>query len=180
MGKAKSARATSASRSSSGNSKKYSGPGGVGPMLDAISLPAYLVRPAIGVVYANRAAQALFPETPDFVTEVAYGPQGRSQRTASVQVSAFEIGRLAHRVVVVDPMGFGDRDAQEVPWTRQLKLPPRLARVAALLLTGAPDREIAKRLRITHESARTYSKLVLRRAGVSSRADLARRARKRK
>ncbi|MBW2523567.1 MAG: helix-turn-helix transcriptional regulator [Deltaproteobacteria bacterium] len=51
------------------------------------------------------------------------------------------------------------------------ELAPRYARVAELLLLGLSDKEIAAQLALSYNTVRTYVRVVLKRAGVHSRAE---------
>ena len=52
------------------------------------------------------------------------------------------------------------------------QLPPRLRQVGQLMLTDRPVKQIARELRLTVESARSYVKELYRRCGVTSRQEL--------
>ena len=56
----------------------------------------------------------------------------------------------------------------------QLMLPPRLREVGTLLAGGASDKEIAARLDLPLQTARTYAARVLRKLGLRSRRGLMR------
>jgi DNA-binding CsgD family transcriptional regulator len=54
----------------------------------------------------------------------------------------------------------------------RVALAPRVRETLDVLLTGAPDKEIAEKLRISPHTARQYVKTILKAYGVSSRAQL--------
>ena len=62
--------------------------------------------------------------------------------------------------------------AYESRWAREWALPRRQARVAALMIQGLTDRDIADQLCLTIATVRTYTRLVLAAAGVSNRTAL--------
>ncbi|MBL9102733.1 MAG: response regulator transcription factor [Myxococcales bacterium] len=51
-------------------------------------------------------------------------------------------------------------------------LPPRLARVAGLVIDGLTDKQIAQRIGLTFSTVRTYVRQIYRRLGVHSRVGL--------
>ncbi|MBL9105141.1 MAG: response regulator transcription factor [Myxococcales bacterium] len=51
-------------------------------------------------------------------------------------------------------------------------LPPRLAKVAGLVIDGLTDKQIAQRIGLTFSTVRTYVRQVYRRLGVHSRVGL--------
>ncbi len=57
-------------------------------------------------------------------------------------------------------------------WARAWSLPPRLAKVSALLICGMQPEFVAKSLGLTLKSTRTYIEALLLKAGVASRAEL--------
>lgn len=65
----------------------------------------------------------------------------------------------------------GDPDATH--WARRWHLPPRLSRLAVLLMAGITPKEVAERLQITVKSVRTYTERLFALAGVHSRNELA-------
>jgi DNA-binding CsgD family transcriptional regulator len=56
-------------------------------------------------------------------------------------------------------------------------LPPRLAKVAGLVIDGLTDKRIAQRLGLTFSTVRTYVRQIYRRVGVHSRVGLVHAAR---
>jgi DNA-binding CsgD family transcriptional regulator len=56
-------------------------------------------------------------------------------------------------------------------------LPPRLAKVAGLVIDGLTDKRIAQRLGLTFSTVRTYVRQIYRRMGVHSRVGLVHAAR---
>ena len=57
-----------------------------------------------------------------------------------------------------------------------LRLTPREEEILTLIIQGHSDRQIAKELQLTYETARTYGKTVRRKLGVKSRMELVGRA----
>ena len=57
-------------------------------------------------------------------------------------------------------------------WARAWQLPPRLARLAVLLMAGIAPRSIGERLGLSIRSVRTYTEELLARAGLHSRNGL--------
>lgn len=54
-----------------------------------------------------------------------------------------------------------------------LPLSPREKEIVSLLLEDLPDKAIADRLKLTHDTVRTYSKHIRRKLGVQSRVGVA-------
>jgi DNA-binding CsgD family transcriptional regulator len=69
-----------------------------------------------------------------------------------------------------------DGEIDATYWARRWRLPPRLARLAVLLMAGVTPKEVSGRLGITIKSARTYTEQLFVLAGVHSRNELARAA----
>lgn len=63
-----------------------------------------------------------------------------------------------------------------MPWAARWRLAPRHARVAALVMRGLSDKEIARETGLSFTTVRTYVKAVLRAAGVHNRVELLRAA----
>jgi DNA-binding CsgD family transcriptional regulator len=57
-------------------------------------------------------------------------------------------------------------------WARAWQLPPRLARLAVLLMAGISPRSIGERLGLSIRTVRTYTEELLARAGLHSRNEL--------
>ena len=51
-------------------------------------------------------------------------------------------------------------------------LPPRLAKIAALVIDGLTDKQISQRIGLTFSTVRTYVRQIYRRMGVHSRVGL--------
>jgi DNA-binding NarL/FixJ family response regulator len=51
-------------------------------------------------------------------------------------------------------------------------LPPRLAKIAALVIHGLTDKQISQRVGLTFSTVRTYVRQIYRRMGVHSRVGL--------
>jgi DNA-binding CsgD family transcriptional regulator len=67
-------------------------------------------------------------------------------------------------------------DVSATYWARSWRLPPRLARLAVLLMAGVTPKVIAERLGLRLPSVRTYTERLLSRAGVHSHNELLSRA----
>ena len=67
-------------------------------------------------------------------------------------------------------------DVSETYWARSWRLPPRLARLAVLLMAGVSPRVIGERLGLRLRSVRTYTETLLSRAGIHSHNELLSRA----
>lgn len=65
-----------------------------------------------------------------------------------------------------------DGDAGATFWARSWGLPPRLARLAVMLMAGLSPRAIGARARLSLRSVRTYTETLFERAGVHGRGEL--------
>ena len=63
-------------------------------------------------------------------------------------------------------------DAGATYWARAWGLPPRLARLAVMLMAGLSPRAIGTRARLSLRSVRTYTETLFQRARVHSRSEL--------
>lgn len=142
------------------------GPGGLAAVADAIKAPVYVLGGKT-VVYANAPARFSFAESPAWLQRVT------ERAPPGVQVVPLVFGDQAFHLVIADLLGVDIEDAPTAPWARRLRLEPRHAQVAAALLSGLSDKEIAARLGLEHSTIRTYVKRLYRRVGVHSRTELA-------
>ncbi len=55
---------------------------------------------------------------------------------------------------------------------RRIQLPPRLAKIARLVISGCTDKQIATRTGLSFSTVRTYVRQIYRRLGVHSRVEL--------
>jgi DNA-binding CsgD family transcriptional regulator len=62
--------------------------------------------------------------------------------------------------------------ALEAPSTPEPQLPPRLAKIARLVISGCTDKQIAGRTGLSFSTVRTYVRQIYRRIGVHSRVEL--------
>ncbi|MFY0530668.1 helix-turn-helix domain-containing protein [Nannocystis pusilla] len=67
-----------------------------------------------------------------------------------------------------DP-GHGDGDPELRP---RAAAPPRLAKIARLVISGCTDKQIATRTGLSFSTVRTYVRQIYRRIGVHSRVEL--------
>jgi len=139
----------------------------------AAACPAMVISPAGSVLHETAAARVAYPRRPDWL--------GRGKGWADAIPSwvrrvplRFAGQRLT--LLVMDALQVAPDEAAATPWARRWRLPPRYARVAALLLQGYSDKDIAGSLGLGLTSVRTYAKEVLALAGVCSRGELIRAA----
>jgi len=55
---------------------------------------------------------------------------------------------------------------------RRIQLPPRLAKIARLVISGCTDKQIASHTNLSFSTVRTYVRQIYRRLGVHSRVEL--------
>ena len=68
------------------------------------------------------------------------------------------------------------QDAASTAWAGRWSLPPRLARVALLMMQGLSDRQIGESLGLANATIRTYVREIYGRASVNNRTALLRAA----
>lgn len=129
-------------------------------LIDLFSEPAFLVSAGGAVVFANRAANELFPPPRPWLAEAV--SRGAAHARMPVRIAAVTVeGRDLYLVIVAPGASFVD-------------LPPRLREIARLISRGKSDREIADATGLAPTSVRTYVRRLYARARVSSRAELVR------
>lgn len=62
--------------------------------------------------------------------------------------------------------------AEDQPARPETPLPPRLAKIARLVVSGCTDKQIASRTGLSFSTVRTYVRQIYRRVGVHSRVEL--------
>jgi DNA-binding CsgD family transcriptional regulator/PAS domain-containing protein len=148
--------------------------GDISALVDAIPLPVFVRSTSGRILHWNRAASRTFRQAPPWLRSdpkwaaVALPPW--------VRRVPLRMGGRSFEVLLVDAFDVTIAAAHLAPWAERWKLPPRHARVAALLLRGLTDKEIAQRTQLAPSSVRTYVKEVFLRAGVHSRTELIRAA----
>lgn len=135
-------------------------------LLDAIEAPAFVLAGGV-VVHANVSARSrLHGRAPAWL----HG----DRMPAGVRRIPFCVGERTFTIVIADCLSWEPDTASQARWARALRLPPSLARVAALAADGAADKEIAARLDMPLATVRTYIRRLYARLGVTSRRELRR------
>lgn len=143
---------------------------GMARVLDAFEEPAYLCNDDGVAVFANAAARGLADSRPEWLPRCVQGARGADRLAKVTYVNGADgAGRGLHLVV---PRAPGKLPAQRRAWD----LPPRLAEVADLVAQGLTDREIARSLGVSYQTARTYVTRTYERLGAASRVEVARMA----
>jgi DNA-binding CsgD family transcriptional regulator len=119
--------------------------------------PAYMADDRGEVIAMNAAAGRLLDDQGE-------GSEGLPPTTTMMQIE----GHTYHLYV---PPSEADQDelAQEG------QLPPRLARIARLVVSGCTDKQIAARTGLSFSTVRTYVRQIYRRVGVHNRVELVHR-----
>lgn len=126
-------------------------------LLDALPTDAFVLASSGVALFANRAAVADHRALPTWAMDAARTGRGNARaRVVRIELDGRSVWVVLERRAVVP------------------HLPPHLRAVAELLAAGCSDREIARRLRISHGSARVYVGRVHARLGVYRRTDVAR------
>lgn len=144
-------------------------PGTLTTIVDAVVEPALIIEEGGRIVYANAAARC-FEGRPPWIG----GIEEASRKGAIRVVPLRLVDGSWYRMVLCDPVSVPVERAHETAWARRWKLPPRHARVAALLLRGLTDKEIAVELDRSVNTVRTYVRQVFRSVDVHGRAELVR------
>jgi DNA-binding CsgD family transcriptional regulator len=144
-------------------------PSVLGNILDALSVPAFLVNGRGDRVHANPRADELFASIPDWLP-LASRCDNHPRVEALARVSQLDVeGESLWLVLPRSGVGSSPSHARSISLE---SLTPRLRRVAALLTEGRSDKEIAVELEIEVSTARTYVTRVFRRLGVHHRREL--------
>jgi DNA-binding CsgD family transcriptional regulator len=145
-------------------------PGSVAAIADGLDRPALIVDSRDRVLYANRMARRVFVRWPEWLSVSA--SERPAPRSAVVRCVPLVAGARRYYLLMTDRLSADADTAPSATWARKWRLAPREAKVAAALLQGNTDKEIADRLQLTTQTARTYVKRVFARAAVHSRTEL--------
>ncbi len=128
--------------------------------------PAFMTDVNGQIVCMNAAAGRLFDQGGDVNSSVrnAQGPVALENwdRKATLQAD----GKTLF-LVIPDTPDTGDTRPTMTP-----QLPPRLAKIARLVVSGCTDKQIASRTGLSFSTVRTYVRQIYRRMGVHSRVEL--------
>lgn len=147
----------------------------VASILSRIGYPIVLVRTPSGDHLANRAALRLSLAPEDLAAQVH-----RAGRRGSKEVIVSGVRLLVSDVSLAGALWYAGTAPPRVgSWQihavmKRTDLSPRQRQVAALLYERCPTKLIAKRLGISHATARRHVEAVYRRMGVHSRGTLIR------
>lgn len=130
----------------------------LGRVLDAFDRPAFIAKQSGAIVYANHAARKVYARRPEWFCAVLRRPQARA-----LEANVTRIEHEGRSLFLIVP-----RDPPAAP----LKLPPSLARVAALAAQGLSDKEIANALAMPLPTVRTYVRRIYVALGVNHRIAL--------
>lgn len=137
-------------------------------VIEAVTLPAFVVSASGRRLLENAAARLAFPKPPDWLS-LASAAEGALP--SFVRRVTLRSGGTKHYLLLVDTFDEAPEHAHLTPWARRWNLPPRYARVALGLIRGLSYKEIAAATGLTPDTVRTYAKRLLARAGVHSRAE---------
>ncbi|MCA9715917.1 MAG: response regulator transcription factor [Myxococcales bacterium] len=128
--------------------------------------PAFMTDVNGQIVCMNAAAGRLFDKGGDLNTSVrnAQGPVTLEnwERKATLQAD----GKTLFLVIPDTPDDSNTRPSLSP------QLPPRLAKIARLVVSGCTDKQIASRTGLSFSTVRTYVRQIYRRMGVHSRVEL--------
>jgi DNA-binding CsgD family transcriptional regulator len=153
---------------------KHLAPGDVAAIANAIDAPAFIVASGGQVVFANQIARAVYPKLPEWIA--ACCSEHSPNRPPWVKRVPLNLEGTRLYLLLPTELDVDPETAPGTPWAVRWKLPARHARVAACVLLGLSDKEIAQRLGIEFHTARTYVRRVFEAAGVHSRTELVRAA----
>lgn len=120
--------------------------------------PALLTDARGQVVHMNEHAEALIAGDAPSPEELARWPHHRVQLQTEDGVFFLLVPEGAEPSREVTP--------------RRIQLPPRLAKIARLVISGCTDKQIAARTGLSFSTVRTYVRQIYRRLGVHSRVEL--------
>jgi len=146
-------------------------PGNVAKIANAIDGAAMIVAPGGHVVFANAMARAVYSQYPPWLEACASDEPDR-KRPPWMRRVPLVLGQKRQYLLMPDVLELDPELAPSAPWARRWKLAPREAKVAACIVQGLGDKEVADRLGVTVSTARTYVKRLFSRANVHSRMEL--------
>jgi DNA-binding CsgD family transcriptional regulator len=146
-------------------------PGQVMLIADAIDAPAFIATTSGIVVHANQKAVAAYPSYPAWM-KVCCSERPGVKRPSWVKRVPIRLGEMSFWLLLPERLVADPEDAPMTPWARRWGLQPRHARLAALLMQGLSDKEIAERLGLEYTTVRTYVKELFVLARVHSRHEL--------
>ncbi len=129
----------------------------ISDLIHSYHRPAYMADERGEVICMNAAAGRLLDEETEKRVEL--------QTSATVQ-----IGDRVFKLFVPPPVE--NESDEELTETH---LPPRLARIARLVVSGCTDKQIATRTGLSFSTVRTYVRQIYRRVGVHNRVELVHR-----
>ncbi len=146
--------------------------GQLGPILDLLDQPAFLVSGRGSVVFQNSSARLVFPRLPDWMSAAGKDPEAEwTTNLARVQRVDLE-GRSLYLVLPCEalcPVHLPDNTKALIN-----ALPASLCRVAELLAKGLTEKDVATQTDLSLATVRTYTSRIYRRLGVHTRLELAR------
>jgi two-component system nitrate/nitrite response regulator NarL len=140
--------------------------------LDAIAAPAFLVRRAGGIEFANEAGRLLFERRGPSLARSVHTAVVARGRTEGVSVTPLQSDGAWSRAIVVLHGENASAEARLAVATVRWKLTPRQREVVALLARGDSNKDIAAKLRCTPRTAEVHVAAVLTKARVETRGQL--------
>jgi DNA-binding NarL/FixJ family response regulator len=138
--------------------------------LDAFDQPALVVSDQGAVIHANAAARSRHSTLPEWLETLARRPDVTYSHVRHVPL---ELGsRRVHLVVERRTPDRIDRIDRALTSSLDAKVPPRLARIARLIVEGLTDKQIAEQSGLAHATVRTYVRELYAQLGVHGRVDL--------
>jgi DNA-binding CsgD family transcriptional regulator len=135
--------------------------------LDAFEEPAFVVSDQGTVIHANAAARSRRSVLPEWLKAFP-----RCSELAHANVRHVPLELYSHRVHLVVERRAPNRIDHALTSSLDARVPPRLARVARLLVEGSTDKQIAQQTGLAHATVRTYVRELYARLGVHGRVDL--------
>ena len=145
-------------------------PGQISNIAEAINGPVFIVSGNATVVYANQIARSIYKRYPEWIQ--ACIPDAQKPPPPWVKIVPLAMDKQTFWMLLPTKISLDLQAAPQEPWALYYKLPPRLARVAALIMQGLTDKEIAVKLDLELQSVRTYVKELFARIQVHSRGEL--------
>ncbi len=130
-------------------------------LLQGYRRPAIVTTEQGAIVCMNAAAMRSIDRKPGDEDEGVPADPKEWPRRASIQAE----GQTYHLAVPNQPL-------DTVDGAPEPQLPPRLAKIARLVISGCTDKQIATRTGLSFSTVRTYVRQIYRRIGVHSRVEL--------
>jgi DNA-binding CsgD family transcriptional regulator len=138
-------------------------------LLDGLGRAAFVIDHCGAVLHRTpRAIDCYGPDTPFWLSTCAEEPPTWVDRLPLAEDRQARLFLIVPKTLDIAP-----EDARYAPWAARWKLQPRHATIAAYLIQGASDRDIAVATGLSFNTIRTYVRETLASIGATNRSQLA-------